>query len=167
MGERKHTDIKVRGKTYATARDAAKDLGVQYNTVLAAIRRGKLDTLGIGQGRHQPMPISIRGKVYRDAKVAARAHGVTVNVIYSALYQGAIDRVGLPRCGGSRSKPFSIGGLNWPSRRAASIELGFPEYFVAQAVLHNRKGAMRKIYAAAMKLEAERCRGRGRAGLEQ
>lgn len=164
MGKRKHTDITVRGTTYATVQDAAGDLGVSVNRVLQALKRGELHKVGLGQRGKDRMPISIRGRVYKNADTAAKALGVTRAAIYMAVCKGRADRVGLPKRGGSRSIQFYIGNLSWPSRRSASLDLGFSGNFVAQALRRSSKAGMQKIMAAEMEFEARQHAAKASAG---
>lgn len=44
--------IRVRGKVYASVPEASKALNVTETTIYAALSTGKVDSLGIGRGRH-------------------------------------------------------------------------------------------------------------------
>lgn len=45
--------VTVRGKTYATVKDAAKALKVKPNTVYSALHHGRIDMVGMGKGNHK------------------------------------------------------------------------------------------------------------------
>lgn len=50
MGSPIYTDLEIRGRVYATAKEAAKAHGVAVQTVYKAVREGRLETLGLGRG---------------------------------------------------------------------------------------------------------------------
>lgn len=80
------------------------------------------------------MPVAIRGVVYPSIKAAAEAHGCTPMAIYCALSRGRIDRIGLPHTQSRHGKGITLGGVHYPSMRAASLSLGLREGYVADAM---------------------------------
>jgi hypothetical protein len=155
MGCVVHRDIEIRGTVYPDVRSAAEAVGVGCNAILKAMAEGRLSKVGLRQTQRPEMPIQIRGKVYKNAKTAARAMGVTPGAVYSSLYRGDLHRLGLPRRGGAKSKPFRLGGYEWPSMRAASMDLGFHPEYVSRSFLKNRETAKARILGAAMKFAAK------------
>lgn len=151
-----YRDIEIRGAVYPTIKAAALAHGVRHNTVLKAFHAGRLDKVGLGTVGFEGLPVRIRDSVYKDAKTAAAAFGVTKAAIYKALNEGNIDSVGGDLRGGANAIPFEIGGLRWPSRRAASINLGFRPGYVQAAFQYGRKAAHQCILGAAMALAAQR-----------
>lgn len=45
------TPVRIRGKVYPSARDAAKDLGLSVQSIYSALHRGTEDTVGLGHRR--------------------------------------------------------------------------------------------------------------------
>lgn len=167
MIERKYRDITVRGVTYPTVQDAARALGVTPNTVYAAMHNGTLDDCGLGKVHPKPMPVRIRGRVYDTARDAARELGVPRQSIYAALRRGTVDNVGFgvaPDHAPIPPRVFKIGGMSWPSRRAASLALGFERNYISRAYSRNSTYQKQRILAAAMRLRAEQdaMSGKGR-----
>lgn len=157
MGRRIYTDIIIRGTVYPTAQAAAKAHGVQPQTVIHALKRDTLDHVGRGRRGPDLMPVRIRGVVYPSAKAAAVALGVKVGAVYQALSRNRLDLVGLPReYNPRRSHPFSIAGMSWPSKAAASRALGFGPCYIAHALKIGSRVRQEKILAAAMRLAQER-----------
>ena len=156
MGSRKYQNIVIRGETYPTVQMAAKALSLTEGTICRAIKLERLDTVGLGCAAGWRMPISVRGTVYKNSSEAAEVLGVTRSAIHNALHHGRIDKVGLPSPKRKKGKPFSVGGLSWPSMRSASLELGFGHQYVFRAFKYNRVEAKHKILLAVMKLAKER-----------
>ncbi|WP_369002369.1 hypothetical protein [Pseudophaeobacter sp. 1A16562] len=160
MAKPKYRDITIRGVTYQDAKTAAAAHGVGRNTVLKALRKGRLDGVGLDRKGIPEMPVRIRGKDFKNAAAAARHLGVSRSAIYAALSAGDPDRVGRKRISPLHcSKAFAVGGLRWPSLRAASIDLGFCPEYVSKAYRLNRKSAKHRILAAAMRLAHQRQSG--------
>jgi hypothetical protein len=68
-GGRKPSPVVIRGVEYASAKDAAKHLGVSVHTVKWARQNGKLDIVGIGKGFRSPEARAAHGE-----KVRAEIH---------------------------------------------------------------------------------------------
>lgn len=157
MANPKYRDITIRGVTYPDAKTAADALGVGRNTVLKALRNGRLDGVGLDRKGIPEMPVRIRGRDFKNAAAAARHFGVGRSAIYAALAAGDPGRVRRKRISPLHcSKPFSVGGLRWTSLRAASIDLGFCPEYVSKAYRLNRRSAKQRILAAAMQLAEQR-----------
>ena len=118
--------VEIRGEVYGTKRLAALSVGVAPCTITNAIKRGALETVGLGTGQTVKFPVVIRGVEYPSVTDAANALGVHPSTVSHALAEGKQDRVGLgidyanrrmnpaPRC----AKPVTIGGMTFPSRQA-------------------------------------------------
>lgn len=106
-----------------------------------------------------PYPVRIRNVDYESAAAAGRALGVTASNVYDLVNLGRPDQIGTGRGRHGNharhaSKPFAIGGFEWPSMRAASLALGLSREYVAKA----RRGVpgfhMETILKRAMDLRA-------------
>lgn len=144
--------VTIRGVTYPSYCAAARAFGVTVQSVRKMAVAGRADRIGIGQGKKERMPVRIRGVDYADAYAAAAAHGVTVYAVWTALWSGTIDRVGMSR--GSGHKPFSVGGLTFPSRREASVALGFRPNYISEFLRKPNRVGRERILAAAMRYAA-------------
>ena len=75
-----------------------------------------------------PKPVTIRGVTYRSHTAAAEALGVPKQTITTAVKRGNPDGAGTRprRKGGGPAylKPLTLGGVNYPSRKAAAEALG-------------------------------------------
>jgi len=88
----------------------------------------------------------------QTVRTAARAHNDTPAAVYQALHKGRLDRLGLlPEYNHARSRPVRIGVCRFPSMRAASLALGFSEYYVSQTLRLGRRSAMERLVGAAMR----------------
>lgn len=145
-------NIVIRGVTYRTAQEAADALGVTREHVCIAARTGKLELVGL-RGRGRGMPICIRGVTYKNAHEAAAAFGINTSSIFQALYRGGIDRVGLKTTGVANRKPFTLFGMSWPSRAAASRALGFGDTYISRAYTLKSPSKIAAIEAAVMQLQ--------------
>lgn len=157
MGKRVHRDLVIRGVTYPTAQAAARALALSQETVMLAVRLGRLDRLGVGRGRRDPCPVRVRGKLYPSAKAAAGALSLKVSTIRRALSEGREENVGLPHAhlpGNARS--VVIGGLRFASMAEASRSLGFACDYVSHVLRRGRPVAQERLIAAAMALQARR-----------
>ena len=150
--------VVIRGVTYPNFSAAGRALGVHPNTVRAAYRNGTLHRVGTGRVGPEPMPVRIAGRDFADVFAAARAFRCKPATVYAAICDGDPDRIArAPVYNPWKSKPFSVGGLNFPSMRAASRALGFAdEDYVAKVVKRGSKRGMQRIVAAAMAVAARR-----------
>ncbi|MDN5789035.1 hypothetical protein [Pseudorhodobacter sp.] len=156
MAHPKYRDIEVRGTVYPTVNAAARALRVQPQTVMKAIRAGRLAAVGTGASHPEPLPVRIRGRDFPHAKAAAAHFGLRPNTIHAAIARGAEHRVGLPRdCPANMSKAVQLGPLRFTSMAAADRALGFPYGSVSMA-LRRGGGRMHRIIRAAMELAARR-----------
>ncbi|WP_347311382.1 hypothetical protein [Defluviimonas sp. SAOS-178_SWC] len=158
MGGTIYRDIEIRGQVFPTAAAAAAHFGVVPDTVRLAVRRGTLHRVGTGEIGAEPCPVRIRGVDYRSAREAARAFGVTAAAIHRALAEGRVDRIGLAQRRGRahRSREIIIGGVCYPSMRAADGALGFKPGYIARSMKNGRKCAWERILGAAMRLHASK-----------
>lgn len=105
-----------------------------------------------------PAPMQVRTPLglFPTVKDAAKAHGVATCTVYWAIGRGREDRLGQGtlRPGNGKKRPFSIGWFHWPTMRAASRALGFNDQYVERAIRWNNRGALEKITARAMALQA-------------
>lgn len=84
------------------------------------------------------MPVRVRGVTYPSAQACANALGVTRKTVYAALARGTPDHIGLKRTKG-RAMPFTYRMLSWPSKSAASIELGLERGYVCKGTTGSRR----------------------------
>lgn len=75
----------IRGTRYRSGKAAARALGVAPSTISTAIRRGKLDTVGLGRGCSSQRPVKVGGILYPSCLDAARALGVTAGQMSNFL----------------------------------------------------------------------------------
>lgn len=75
-----------------------------------------------------PKPITIRGVTYQSQTAAAEALGLSKQAITDAIKRGKPDSAGTgphKRGGGpAYFKPLTLGGVHYPSRKAAAKALG-------------------------------------------
>ena len=75
-----------------------------------------------------PKPVTIRGVTYRSQTAAAEALGLSKQAITDAIKRGNPDSAGTgPRNKGKGPaylKPLTLGGVDYPSRKAAAEALG-------------------------------------------
>ena len=159
--------IRVRDLEFKSATAVAAHFGVTEHHVKAALRKGRAHRIGLGGGqrgqtksrRAVRMPVVVRGQRFESATACAKHFGIAECTVYGMISRGRADCIGLgtarPRkAAGSRAVPVQIGPLSFPSRRAASLALGFCNNYVGHA-LRGRSGySMQKVVAAAMALEA-------------
>lgn len=157
MGERKYTDLVIRGVTYSTAQAAAKALGVSDVTVMRAARLGILDDCGLGRSHPRPMRCRIAGQDFPTVKAAAKHYGVHVSAIYQALDDGDVDRIARPQppCM-INAKPITVGPLSWPSWAAAERDMGLPRGTIRNAQRRDSITTKQRVLSAAMALAARR-----------
>ncbi|MEC7763369.1 MAG: hypothetical protein VX874_15815 [Pseudomonadota bacterium] len=156
MGRRKYADIVIRGESFPDANAAAKAHKVTPDAVRLAARTGKLDLVGLGYPRIDPTPVLIAGRTFASAADAARAFGKTAHAVWKAINEGDPDRIARkPRHARIRAKPVTLGPLSFPSMREASLQLGFSEGYVSQALRRGSPHARQTILAAAMRLAAQ------------
>lgn len=150
--------VVIRGVTYPSGAAAARANGVTPEAVYAARRAGTLHRVGCGRPGAEAMPVALAGKVYASAEAASKALNIKLTTIYAAIADGDPDRVlRANRYNSWRSRPFSIGGLTYPSMRQASRALGFAnDEFISRAIKRGSKRGWQRILAAAMREEARR-----------
>lgn len=115
------------------------------------------------------MPVKIRGTLYPSVSDAAQAIGCSPMAIYTALSRGRLDTVGFgmgwrPRekCNGAQGKQITLGGVTFPSMRAASLALGFREAYVAEAMQYGSPAVKARLSMVARRY-AERTAQDGQA----
>lgn len=86
--------VKIRGRVYSSAREAAKKLGVKPITVWTALKRGRPDSVGLGPGHRPPasrkggrekIPVAIGPLRYESIAAAARDLGYDKRNLWSIL----------------------------------------------------------------------------------
>lgn len=150
--------VTVRGKTYESPDEAAKDLGVSKTTVYGAVRKGRTETLGLGTGL--PIKVCVRGVVYQSVAEAAKALGVKPSSVNSALSRGNPERLGIgnkgrerPKGSGKPGKPVTIAGRTFSSIAELARAIGRPTRSV-RASFRGGKNAQINLALAVMKLIA-------------
>jgi len=101
------------------------------------------------------MQVEVRGVIYPDCATAAEALGVAKATVYSAAQRGTTDTLGLGQraphhTGGITPKPFAIGSVKFPSRRAASVALGMSAPYISSIFKRGGKRAKANLVARAM-----------------
>lgn len=165
--------IIVRDLEFRSTAEAAAWFGVTERHVRNLRSKVRLDSLGLGKGwlkgktvKRRPetyMPVAVRGLLFETAHDCARHFGIKPCTVYSLVAAGRADQIGLGSgvgCGGNRSRPFSIGGVTYPSQKAASIALGLRARYISDALHGRRHASMDRVLAAAMALEAAKLKAR-------
>ncbi len=94
--------VRIRGTTFDTVAEAARWAGVSPATIYSAMRRGRMDTVGLGGGRkseyetggggggggRRPVTIEIEGVLYESLSEAERRLDMT---------RGSLSRLRLRR----------------------------------------------------------------------
>jgi len=79
--------------------------------------------------------VTIRGVTYPSRKAAAEALGVAGQTITNAAKSGTLDRVGRgplkPGCDPVYTLPTTVGGVTYPSRKAAAEALGVTQNHIS------------------------------------
>jgi hypothetical protein len=79
--------------------------------------------------------VTIRGVTYPSQIAAADALGVTRQTITGAVKRGTLDFVGLgppkPGCKPAYVHPTTVGGVTYPSRKAAAEALGVTQVYIS------------------------------------
>lgn len=168
----KRGPITIRGITYASRASAATILGVSVRTIHTAAHAGRLDTVGLGHRPKAPeyVPVRIRGVTYPSVQAAAKALKVRPCTISNAITRGTLETVGLGRGrrangnhrGGRRARPVIIGPLSFPSRRAASVALGFSPPYLARVLNHPTPAKRERLMAAVLDYAARQDGHKGR-----
>ena len=87
--------VTIRGKTYASMAEAAKDLGVSRQRIHQAVKNDKTDLVGTGtqnyRGGRPLLPITINGKTYPSRKAAAKELGL--NPAYIVGYAKVMEAI--------------------------------------------------------------------------
>lgn len=157
MGERKYRDLVIRGQVFATVQEAARHFGLAEETVHAALRKGRLDTIGLGRPaqRPTPMPVVIAGRRFASCDDAAKAFGVCRTTIWKAVDEGRADRFGgPPRYHKRQGQPVTILGRRFASMDAAARALGLSRTWLARLVRRSDPRSRERLMAAVMTYEA-------------
>lgn len=92
-------------------------------------------------------PVTIRGVTYPSQTAAADALGVAKATVSAAALGGTLDDVGRglpqPGCEPAHTRPTTVGGVTYPSRKAAAAALG-----VTVAQLSGYMAVVRALEAA-------------------
>lgn len=157
MGRRKYRNIVIRGQVFATAQDAARHFGVHEETVMMAVRKGRLDTVGLGRAAQKPtpMPVVIAGRAFGSCGEAAQAFGVCRTTIWKAVDEGRAHRFGGPPAYGKRpGTPLTICGRRFPSMEEAARCLGISRSWLRRLVLRTDARSRERLLRAVMAYEA-------------
>ncbi|WP_421998170.1 hypothetical protein [Roseovarius confluentis] len=152
MGKRRHTNIVIRGITYANCNDAARAVGVTPQSICRAIKDGKLDTVGLGPGVGHRMPVFLGGRFFASVGEAARFAGCTQSAVSKAISAGDPDRV-LRKHPGSAKRAdlaFALWGIRFDSRADLARRTGLCKTFVYRALSARCPRRMERLYAALM-----------------
>lgn len=152
MGKRRHTNIVIRGVTYATCEEAAAGVGVSAQSICRAINDGTLDTVGLGPGVGHRMPVRLGGQIFASLGEAARFAGCAPSTISKAISAGDPDRV-LRKHPGSAKRAdlaFALWGNRFDSRADLARRTGLSKTFVYRALSTRCPRRMERLYAAVM-----------------
>lgn len=106
-------------------------------------------------------PVRVRGVDHRSIVATAAAYNVSTQVVSYHLRRGTPDKIGVGKGRWKRdenstlgnAKPFQLGQKTWPTRKAASEDLGLSYWKLWKMV---KEGRTDLLMAAAMKMEAAR-----------
>lgn len=146
----KHKPIIIRGVFYHSVADAARKLGVARATIRQARDKGYLDVVGTqSKGRGQRNSVVIRGRLYATQTLAAKSLNVSVGAISNALNRGSLERVGLGLHLRTRKQPIpiTIGGVTYPSHKAACEALSISPYSLRRLKERERGSVARNTLA--------------------
>ena len=165
--------IRVRDLEFESDRACAAHFGVTLRHVRNAKANGKVDSIGFGKGHakgkklHLPpesyMPVVVRGMRFDNAHACAEHFGIKVCTVYTLVSEGRADKIGLGSGaggGGNRSIPFTIGGVTYESRRAASLALGLRARYITDALCGKKHASMDVVARKAFELSARQTRER-------
>ena len=80
-------------------------------------------------------PVAIRGVTYPSQRLAAEALGVSTQTITQAVQRGTTDSVGLgpllKGCKGVYQREVTLGGVTYPSHKAAAEALGVSQTHIS------------------------------------
>jgi hypothetical protein len=88
----KRKPLTVRGREFASMTEAAKHFGITVTAIHHAMKRGRIDQIGVGKGR-AAQECRIGGKTYRSRAEAANDLGVKPSDIYGFLKVSAKIKV--------------------------------------------------------------------------
>lgn len=146
-----HGPVEIRGVVYPGPKAAAQALGLHPETVRTAIRKGTLHRCGTGRVGPEPMPVRIAGRTFADARAAAAHHGVAPATVWAAVCDADPDRIArAPRWKPWRARPFTIGGITFPSMLEAERALGLTAGYIRTSIKRGSKRGYERIVAAAM-----------------
>ena len=79
--------ITIRGVTYPSVREAARQLDLSHATLIQARKEGRLDTVGLNPNRcrKKNQPVTLDGVTYPTAKYAAYELGITPKALSMRL----------------------------------------------------------------------------------
>lgn len=140
------TPITIRGARYRSKVDAANAIGVTVGAINSAIRRGTLETVGLGSLGcvDEPFEIEIRGVRYRSQWAAAKALGVPQSTVAKALAKGTLDGVGLGR-NRDRKKRCWLGDTEFESIALLAGEIGLTPWALASRIRLARNSGRTQI----------------------
>lgn len=138
----------------------------------AAAARGRTRVSGAGwaarRGLKWPdmlhVPVTIRGVAYPSIQAAADALGVKANTISTLLARhGHAETAGLGRQAPrgpnpGNSKPIRLGSVEYPSRKAAAVDLGIAEDRFCRGLKGVDRAAQQEIARRLMAREAQTVR---------
>jgi len=111
--------IIIRGVEYKSQSAASLALNVSTSAISQSIKRGKVDTIGLGT---LLKPIIIRGVQYASYSAAALALNVSREAISQAVKRGRQDTIGV----GMGKSPIVWDGVQYDSLKAAAYALKLP-----------------------------------------
>ena len=80
-------------------------------------------------------PVTIRGVTYPSQRLAAEALGVSTQTITNAVQRGRLGTVGLgplqKECEGVYQREVTLGGVTYPSHKAAAEALGVSQTHIS------------------------------------
>lgn len=148
MRARDRDPVAVRGTQYDSPDAAAAALGVDRKQVLAAKRRGCLDTLGRRQRWRDKLeaafPMTIRGETFATVEDVAARFGISALAVKQAVRKGRVQFIGIPahitrKRHGPEPMPVRAAGKVFPTAADAAKALGVSETTVRGAILKGRE----------------------------
>jgi hypothetical protein len=80
--------IRIRGVTYPSIRQAAREIGVTPRAITNALDRGAIDEVGLRLVGPKPKPVTIGGITFPSKQFVANALGRNVHAIVTSLKSG-------------------------------------------------------------------------------
>lgn len=147
----------IRGKRYASHREAAKLLGVSRNTIARRLDEGTIDTVGM------KMSVDVAGELFESVSAAALKLKVSEATVYCAISRRTTGTLGSGSGNrtnhGRNVKPVTYGGFSWPSRQAMAEDIGWTIQRLRSALNNPTRLKSERLMGAVVRAKHEKLRG--------